>query len=64
LTAAKEENKKQRREEMKDPTEKTYSIKRKKLKKQTEGRNLRSEKKNRGTKDLGIREEKWKKGAL
>jgi len=44
LTAAKEENKKQRREEMKDPTEKTHSIKRKKLKKQTEGRNLRSEK--------------------
>jgi hypothetical protein len=27
LTAAKEENKKQRREEMKDPTEKKHSIK-------------------------------------
>jgi hypothetical protein len=32
LTAAKEENKKQRREELKDPTEKMHSIKRSKLK--------------------------------
>jgi len=32
LTATKEENKKQRREEMEDPTQKTHSVKRKKLK--------------------------------
>ena len=32
LTATKEENKEQRREEIKEPTEKTHSIKRKKLK--------------------------------
>jgi len=43
LTVAKEENKKQRREEIKDPTEETHIIK-KEIKKQTAGRNLRSEK--------------------